>query len=432
MISPDTMAMFYASLTERGSSRLDFFISAKKSPDPIIALYQILECQYLLIPPRYKSPAGEEDSASLGTKKKFFVQAGLTPAGFAQWLTICVLIDPQREFTRLNRVLNTPGVVIPRKTSDGTPFPNILPRGALPEVSSVVTVAKYGAVFQGFGAGNQEIANQVARNLREAQGLEGGLQNGFGTAPGSNGEHEEEIKVLREQLEISRQQAWDQEQEVKRLRVQVGQLDTKLRELEQMELSEREIRRSQSISSVVSSVSSVSAHSRTEYPLAFPNPTIPGYPDPIPTPISRPTSTPMTTPMTTPMPTPTIEPQEPVQRKTFPLQTSHTMPILHQYSSTPGPEHLPRHNSMGPPRPVTTIGVYTSFQSQSPILNSVAEAPALDPRRFSLAVPRESLPASLCIDSRRRSGVGLPEETIHIPAKFKRNDEFSRILGTDV
>ena len=221
--------MFYASLTDQGSTRLEFFISAKKSPDPIIALYQILECQYLLIPPRYRSAEGE-GSADLKTKKKMPLQPGLTPAGFAQWFTICVLIDPQREFTRLNRLLSTPGVSIPRRDPGGSPFPNILPRGALPEVPNAAVVSKFGAVFHEFGAGNQEIANQVVRNLRETQGIDGDLENGVGTGGGTlgggNKEHEEDIKALKEQLEMARKQVRDNEQELKRLRVQVGQLDT--------------------------------------------------------------------------------------------------------------------------------------------------------------------------------------------------------------
>ena len=430
--------MFYASLTERGSSRLDFFISAKKSPDPIIALYQILECQYLLIPPRYKSPVGGESSASLETKKKMSVQAGLTPAGFARWLTICVLIDPQREFTRLSRLLNTPGVVIPRKTSDGTPFPNILPRGALPEAPNAGVVSKFGSVFQGFGAGNQEIANQVARNLRGAQEVEGGLENGFGGAPGGNAEYEEEIRMLREQLEMSRQQAWDKEQEVKMLRVQVVQLDTKLRELEQTELSEREIKRSQSISSVVSAVSSLSTHSRTGYQPSLSEPAVLGHPNPTPALIPLPISP----PITTPMPTPPIEPREPVQQKTLPLPHRQTMPLLHQYSNTPDPEPLPRHNSLGPPRPITTIGFYNSFHSplntpvQPPTIRNSEGMPEIGPahdsRRCSLGVTRHTLPPSLCINTRRNSGAGIVGETINIPGKFKRDDEFSRILGADV
>lgn len=471
VISPDTMALYYYALTERGSSRIDFFISALGSPNPIIALYQILGCQYLLIPPRYKPSDGNQGTAG---RKKMFVQPGLTTAGFVQWMVVNTLVDPQREFIRLNRLLRTTGVVIPRKDPSATPFPDVLPRGALPEGPNEAATARWGKVFNGFGVTNEEIAKKVAQNLQEwGNGIEGVVGHmGPGTAGDPNvgagkgeAEKDEEINRLWEELENAKQGLWDKEQELKRLKVQLGQMQQQQHQQSQAQAAaaqEEELRRRQSTSS---NVSSLSTHSRSDYQFAhaFRDQIFddgPARPSPVPTPMPEPIIPGYTTP---------------IQEKRASLQHRQTMPNLpHGMGSrmTPTPPPLPRHHSVdlgqrgGPGGGAlggSAIGGYRPFQPltpvQSPVLgssdrfiNGASADAAAEWRRSSTATIREGLPASLCISpvqehqgggwgrerempggypmenqSRRQSVMGPA-----VPDKFKRDDEFARILGSDV
>lgn len=383
-----------------------------------------------------------------------FMQPGLTTAGFVQWMIINTLIDPQREFTRLNRLLQTSGVVIPRRDPTAPPYPDILPRGALPEDPNEVVLERWGEVFRNFEVGNEVIINRVSRNLQEwGNGVEGGVGHmGPGTAGGMGagvdtnaaGEKDEEIRMLREEFEELKKAIWDKDQELKRSRVQISQMQqreqqSQMQHMEQQFQLQQQARmameqeadliRRQSTMSTVSSLSTV--HSRPDFGNLYPQPTIHEHPSPVPT----------------PMPEPYIPGHDfptPKDGKRLSLTHRQTMPSLsHGNEMTPTPSPLPRHSTMSSldySRAGGGVGGYRPFQSrtavQSPVIgsgggsgNGFDGAGVVEHRRsISATYTRETLPASLCIipmPENHGGGFGAPE-------KFRRNDEFARILGADV
>ena len=415
----------------------DFFVSAQTSPKPIIALYQILGCQYLLIPPKYKLPVKSNSPSSPSRRKILNTQPGLTPAGFMHWMMIQLLLEPQREFVRLNRLLRTQGVVIPRKSPELAPFPDTLPRGALPEGPDGELLKRFGGVFKAFTPQNPEIQTWIVTNMSEDEcndsGNSGGNGNG-GNGNGGNGVEIPEMQDLRRELEDIRQQMWDKEQELKRMKVQFSQMQ--LQQQQQKEAAEADLRRRQSTSSVVSSVSSMSSHSGADYhqphyahtfPLPFPEPTIPE---------SCPTPMPMPTPSPTPIQNHHQHPK-PTHRHSMFYNSTTT-----RGSSTPPPQ-LPRHSSIGGGGAHTPAG-YRSFQPstnnsrvQTPIIGSngptfitggsvnggpQAQEKATARRRSSGSASTQGLPTSLCI-SPVAEGVSPKGDG------FKRDDEFARIMG---
>lgn len=268
------------------------------------------------------------------------------------------------------------------------------------------------------------------------------------------GEKDEEIRMLRSEIEGLKKAVWDKDQELKRSRVQVSQMQQREREqqFQQQQQAqaamerEMDLRRRQSTSSTISSVSSLSTvHSRPDFGNLYPQQIIhEGSEPPSPAP--------------TPMPEPYIPGRNtpaPRDEKRLSFPHRQTMPNLpHDHRMTPTPPPLPRHSSMSSvdsSRSWSAMGGYRPFQQptpvQSPIIGSgdgnmngfSGGAGVVERRRSSSAAyNRETLPPSLCISPMRedqrgfgeRDGIMSPLD--ELPEKFKRNDEFARILGADV
>jgi len=393
-----------------------------------------------------------------------FMQPGLTDAGFVQWMIINTLVDPQREFIRLNRLLQTSGVVIPRRDPTAPPYPDILPRGVLPEAPDETVLERWGGVFHNLEVGNEVIANRISRNLQEwGNGIEGGVGHmgpgtvgsmwGAGVGTSAVGQKDEEIRTLREEIEELQKAMWDKDQELKRSRVQVSQMQQREQQFRQQQQAqaamerEADLKRMQSTSSTMSTVSSLSTvHSRPDFGGLYPQSTIherPEHPSPVPTPMPEPYIPGYGTPA-------------PRDEKRLSLTHRQTMPNLpHDYGMTPTQPHLPRHSTMSSidsGRGASAVGGYRPFQPitpvQSPVIgsgggsgNEFGGAGAAERRRnSSAAYTKESLPPSLCISPvQENQGGGFgrnstmsPVAGPGAPEAFRRNDEFAMILGADV
>ncbi|KAF8460935.1 hypothetical protein BDZ91DRAFT_410490 [Kalaharituber pfeilii] len=428
VISPDSMALFYASLTERGSSRLDFFVSAQTSPKPIIALYQLLGCQYLLIPPRYRPSSTASPTSPSRPRKKLPAQPGLTAAGFAHWMLIHILLDPKREFTRLNRLLQTPGVIIPRKSPEMAPFPELLPRGALPEAPDEEIVRRYAALFKPISPANPEVMRKIAEMEFDGEFGEAGGANG--NARADNGSME--LQHLRGEVEDLRARLWEREQEIKRLRVQLTQQQQTACAAE---AEAAELRRRQSTSSVMSSISvhshkshnsvhsQMQAQERQQQQSSFSEP------------IQMPTPS---------IPTPSQTPTQPTHMKLMHRQTIHA-PTVAGGTAPPVPP-LPRHaqSVMGLNAAASASAAgYRPFQPLTPVQSPViglgigtgATRSAGSRRSSTTTSSGHPIPASLCISPVNEhvpAGWGR-EPTIKVAVGtqegYRRNDEFARIMG---
>lgn len=384
------------------------------------------------------------------------MQPGLTNAGFVQWMIVNTLIDPQREFIRLNRLLQTPGVVIPRRDPTAPPYPDILPRGALPEAPDGAVLERWGGVFRNFEVGNEVIADRISWNLQEWEnGIEGGVGHmGPGTAGGigsagvgmsAEKEKDEEIRMLKVEIEELKKAMWEKDLESKRSWVQISQMQQREQQLQQQQEEqaamerEADLRRMLSTSSTVSTVSSRSTvHSRPDFGGLYPQPTIhegPEHPSPVPTPMPEPYI-------------PGYDTVAPRDEKQLSLNHRQTMPNLpHDYGMTPTPPSLPRHSTMGSidtGRGGSAVG-YRPFQPLTPGSgggngNEFGGVGAAERRRSSAAYTRETLPPSLCISPVQenhggcsgRNGSMSPVAGPGVSEGFRRNDEFARILGADV
>ncbi|KAF8457228.1 hypothetical protein BGX38DRAFT_1159948 [Terfezia claveryi] len=275
-------------------------------------------------------------------------------------------------------------------------------------------------------------------------GTAGGIGSA-GVCTSAEEEKDEEIRMLKVEIEELKKAMWEKDQESKRSRVQISQMQQREQQFQQQQEEQAEmereadLRRMQSTSSTMSTISSRSTvHSRPDFGGLYPQPTIhegPEHPSPVPTPMPEPYI-------------PGYDTDVPWDEERLSLNHRQTMPNLpHAYGMTPTPPSLPRHSTMGSidtGRWGSAVG-YRPFQSLTPGSgggngNGFGGAGTAERRRSSAAYTRETLPPSLCISPVQENWSGgfgrnstmSPVAGPGVPEGFRRNDEFARILGADV